>query len=80
MHDKICPICKYYGRITWGNHSDNIFRERQALRIYLCYYHSVDLFKVGQANFLVKYREVFRDYDLMTPTSFSQPRVGGFNF
>jgi hypothetical protein len=81
MNDKICPICKYFGRITWGNHADHIYQERQAVRLNLCYYHSVDLFKTGQTNFLTKYHEVFRDYDLLgSAPSFAGPRHTIFNF
>ncbi len=75
MKDKICPICKYYGRITWGDQSDSLFNERNEVKIHLCYSHSVDLFKKGQANFILKYREVFKGYDLLSDDSFAKAKT-----
>jgi hypothetical protein len=81
MHnDKICLICKFYGRITRGNHADVIFQRQNELKIHLCYGHSVDFFKNGQVPFIEKYRQVFQGYELLSEKVFSPHKMPFLSF
>jgi hypothetical protein len=61
MKDERCLICKYLGDHSHKELSrDRIYRERGTdLMVLLCYGHSWELFRMGQRNFLAKYRENF---------------------
>lgn len=54
---KICIVCKESGRKNCADQKDLIYQDRgEPTRIDLCYSHSVELFKMGQTNFVTKYR------------------------
>lgn len=64
MKDKRCFICKYQGRTNTETCKNEIFggSGEKNLTILLCYSHSVQLFKLGQTNFMLIYRPNFSDY------------------
>ncbi len=64
MKDKRCFICKYQGQTNVDTYKDVIFKKSGSkhLTIPLCYSHSVQLFKMGQTNFMLIYKPNFSDY------------------
>lgn len=74
-NDKICPICKFFGRIAWGEYKNTFYMGKHDQSLHLCYGHSVDLFKIGQKNFMVKYDRAFRDFDLIRRDSFDAQKL-----
>jgi hypothetical protein len=63
MKDKRCFICKYQGKIQLETFQNEIFSPRgKGLTIMLCYGHSIELFKMGQANFMIKYKSDFTNF------------------
>lgn len=63
MKDKRCFICKYKGHTNTETYVNEIYEPRgRSLIIPLCYNHTIDLFKIGQTNFIVKHRPNFSDY------------------
>lgn len=63
MKDKRCFICKYQGKQNVDTSFNQIYGERdRSLSILLCYNHSVELFKTGQTNFMIKYRPNFTGF------------------
>jgi hypothetical protein len=64
MKDKRCFICKYQGHTNEETCKNEIFGKQagNSLTILLCYSHSVQLFKLGQTNFMLIYRPNFSDY------------------
>ncbi len=66
MKDKRCFICKYQGITNLETVSSQIFgtntRKGRSLTIPLCYSHSVQLFKIGQTNFMLMYKANFSAY------------------
>ncbi|MBA2405277.1 MAG: hypothetical protein H0V66_10940 [Bdellovibrionales bacterium] len=63
MKDKRCFICKYQGKTTVETSSNVIYGNRdKSLTIPLCYTHSIELFKMGQSNFMLKYKPNFTSY------------------
>ncbi len=54
---RICNVCKNQGKHLAAEHKDVIYHPRsEPSVILLCYNHSVELFKSGQANFVTKYK------------------------
>jgi hypothetical protein len=63
MKDERCFICKFKGLTKTETYSSEIYQPRgRSLTIPLCYDHSIDLFKMGQVNFIVKHKPNFTDY------------------
>lgn len=63
MKDKRCFICKYQDKINLETTENTLFESRgRSLSIPLCYSHSVELFKMGQSNFVTKYGQGFTNY------------------
>ena len=55
MQERRCFVCMYKGLIVIGTNSDVIYHKAGDEKpIQLCYYHSVELFKMGQSNFMLK--------------------------
>lgn len=67
MNDKMCFTCKHQGKIRLGPHLDIIYHKGRGEHTYIhqCYNHSVELFKMGQRNFLEKYNPHFVGYDFL---------------
>lgn len=64
MNDKMCFACRCEGKIKLGDNLDMIYQSHGDISyIYQCYTHSVELFKIGQANFIHKYKPQFIGYD-----------------
>ncbi len=60
MKDNRCFICKFRQKTTRIVNHDTIYDGRgNGRQIGLCYPHSVELFKVGQSNFILRHRNVF---------------------
>jgi len=64
MKDHRCAVCKYQ-----GDHNEKkiylepIWRDNGLpFKIALCYMHSWELFRMGQKNFLMSYRDNFMGY------------------
>ena len=79
MKDVRCLICMYKGLIVVGTNNDVIYQARgEERQVQLCYTHSVELFKMGQQNFMIKYRENFKNFesDRVLFTSFAPGRGG----
>lgn len=58
MNGRLCEACQNIGVYNSGHHLDSIFKANsQAQMIRLCYGHSVELWKIGQRNFINKYGE-----------------------
>lgn len=56
MNFKCCEACKSLGKKNTGHHLDTVYHSNgHPTFIRLCYAHSVELFKGGQANFITKY-------------------------
>ncbi len=50
-------VCKNQGKQLAADCVDVIYRPNsESSAIYLCYHHSVELFKMGQTNFVSKYK------------------------
>ena len=64
MKDKRCFICKYQGQTNEETCKNQIFGRNngKSQTILLCYNHSVQLFKLGQTNFMLIYKPNFSDY------------------
>lgn len=63
MKDKRCFICKYQGKINMETTPNQLFGNKDKnTTILLCYGHSVELFKSGQTNFVLKYKPNFVHY------------------
>ncbi len=59
MKDNRCFICKFRQQTTTIAFYDTIYDgEGNGRLIGLCYSHSVELFKVGQRNFILRHRNV----------------------
>lgn len=64
MKEKICEACHASGKANAGKCRDAIYHTSgDVTYLRLCYYHSVELFKYGQTNFLSKYRPYSVEYD-----------------
>lgn len=61
MEDKMCFTCKHLGKIRLAENTDVIYCKGRShnKHIQLCYLHSVEFFKLGQTNFLLKYNAQF---------------------
>lgn len=70
MEVKLCEACRKSGKYNSGHYHDEIYNSRGPVMISLCYYHSVELFKMGQKNFISKYRPDFLEYDLTPKDSY----------
>jgi len=56
MKDKRCFTCKYQGKISLDTTNCHLYDPRgKSLTISLCYTHSVEFFKLGQKNYMLKY-------------------------
>lgn len=57
MKNKVCTVCKDAGKLSFAEgDSDLIYQKHgKAQSIRLCYYHSVEFFKIGQLKFVFKY-------------------------
>jgi hypothetical protein len=80
MKAKICEACHMIGKSNAGKCSDEIYLSgggRTTLR--LCYTHSVELFKIGQTNFLSKYRPYIEETTLGKVEE-NDPFAEDFNF
>lgn len=54
---KKCIACSSEGRSIAANQTDYVYgKDNGSTSIRLCYTHSVELFKTGQTNFVIKYR------------------------
>lgn len=63
MKEKICEACHSIGKANAGKWSDVIYHANGDTTILrLCYHHSVELFKIGQTNFLLKYKPYAQEY------------------
>jgi hypothetical protein len=64
MKDKRCFICKYQGHSNVETCKNQIYGAKgdKNLTVLLCYGHSVQLFKLGQTNFMLIYKPNFSDY------------------
>lgn len=63
MKDKRCFICKYQGKTITETCRNQIYGNRDKnLTILLCYIHSIELFKSGQTNFIMKYKPNFSNF------------------
>ena len=55
---KKCTACKSLGLSREAYYEDYIYRNgSQSSLINLCYAHSVELFKMGQSSFVLKYKD-----------------------
>ena len=62
MKDNRCFLCKYSGNQELGTFESVLFGKKgKSLAIRLCYTHGVELFKVGQTNFALKYSDNFKE-------------------
>jgi hypothetical protein len=60
MEDNRCFICKFLQQTKTISNHDAIYDSSGKERLIgLCYSHSVELFKVGQSNFMLRHRSVF---------------------
>jgi hypothetical protein len=78
MKDVRCLVCMYKGLIVVGTNSDVIYQGKgDERKVQLCYHHSVELFKMGQTNFMSKYRENFHNFeaDKALFSSFAPSRI-----
>jgi hypothetical protein len=56
MNGRLCEACQNLGQYIIGTNLDAIYQNGPGPQIVrLCYGHSVELFKLGQRNFLSKY-------------------------
>lgn len=56
MSKRRCQACEKIGRHMSAQCSDDIYNTRSSVvSLKLCYAHSVELFKIGQTNFVLKY-------------------------
>jgi hypothetical protein len=61
MKDKRCFLCKYAGVHEMGTAENVLYGKKGKFHhINLCYNHGVELFKIGQINFTVKYSHHFQ--------------------
>jgi hypothetical protein len=59
---KNCVACQSVGVDSPGEHKDFVYGTRKgSTTIRLCYGHSVEFFKTGQSNFVLKYRDTVDD-------------------
>lgn len=78
---KKCMVCKNLGKNVAAECVDVIYHAHsEPSGIYLCYNHSVELFKTGQTNFVSKYKP----YEIVSsdhsPTSVVNPLKNYFVF
>jgi hypothetical protein len=60
MKDSKCLVCKFRDSDIPKVRDDLIYDAKgNSILLPLCYSHSVDLFKVGQISFIMKYKKVF---------------------
>jgi hypothetical protein len=56
MNYEKCAVCEHMGRLRVGDHLDLIFQTGNRQKVIpLCWSHSVELFKLGQTQFLIKF-------------------------
>jgi hypothetical protein len=56
MDIKECEVCSSAGRISFAEDVGHVYQENgKSQSIDLCYYHSVELFKIGQLKFIMKH-------------------------
>lgn len=62
MKDKRCFLCKYSGEQELSTGESVLYgRKGKTFSIKLCYNHGVELFKIGQINFTLKYSHHFQE-------------------
>jgi hypothetical protein len=67
MKDKRCFLCKYSGAQEVATTETILYGKKGKLhKIKLCYNHGVELFKIGQMNFTLKYSHHFQERFGMT--------------
>lgn len=63
MKDKDCFICGSQANTQRETFQNKLYSPRgKGLTISLCYNHSIELFKMGQATFMLKYKWNFTNF------------------
>jgi hypothetical protein len=63
MKEKECFICGSQVQTKSEIYQNKIYSPRgKALTISLCYGHSIELFKMGQATFMMKHKWIFTNF------------------
>lgn len=66
MNRERCLICSFYGKSSLEVSANHLYSATSMQTIHLCYKHSVEFFKIGQTNFLMKYKHGFNEHGLDT--------------
>lgn len=60
MRDNRCFICKFLQKEVLKDKDDVLYDGKgNTMSLPLCYSHSVEFYKIGQSNFLLKHRNIF---------------------
>lgn len=78
MNKEHCLVCKFHGIKSEDAVENYLYQYGSAMCIHLCYVHSLELFKSGQTQFLMKHYEHFSSHGL-DPDRFFEKRVNSFN-
>lgn len=70
MSRERCIICNFHGKISHEVTVNYLYQTSSVQTVLLCYGHSVEFFKIGQTNFLLKYKEGFNEHGLDTAKFF----------
>jgi hypothetical protein len=66
MNRERCLICSFHGKSSLEVTPNYLYNATNMQTIHLCYNHSVEFFKIGQTNFLTKYKYGFNEHGLDT--------------
>lgn len=66
MNRERCIICSFNGKSSLEVTPNYLYSATSMQTIHLCYKHSVEFFKIGQTNFLTKYKQGFNEHGLDT--------------
>lgn len=67
-----CIICKSKSQDLPGVSKEKIFKKYRCHEFWLCYKHSVELFKLGQEQFILKYPTIAQDSDWLNEGEFKK--------
>lgn len=81
MNRERCLICSFHGKSSLEVTPNYLYSATSMQTIHLCYKHSVEFFKIGQTNFLTKYKQGFNEHGLDTNKFFeTKPSSNLFSF
>lgn len=61
--NSVCMICKSCGVDLPAISKERIYKKYRTFEVGLCYKHSVELFKIGQEQFILKHFAVAKEHD-----------------